>query len=96
MIDLKQHEAMLEKYIAEPDIRAYAMERMQYGTLKYENPVQVQNANRDYLAEAREEFIDGVNRIIMEMNKRGAPPTPLMDEIIFTALAVVRGVSLLK
>ncbi|HEY6018407.1 MAG TPA: hypothetical protein VIY48_00450 [Candidatus Paceibacterota bacterium] len=95
MIDLAQHEHVLRKFVAAKDICEHAMVRMKYGATKYERAVpRFDDSNRDFLAEALEEFIDGLNRLIMEINRNGE--LPLMHEVIFSALETIRGVQLLR
>jgi RNA binding exosome subunit len=95
MIDLEKHEHTLRSFVEDEEVIKYAMERMDYGASKYELCIGPIDPDRDLLAEGREEFIDGLNRLIMHINKQAAY-SPVMAQVIFEALSVIRGINLLK
>ena len=72
-IDLDLHEKTLRDFLG-PDqepILQHALQRMEVGRLKWEKPV-LDHSNRDFMKEGLEELIDGLNRLVMEYNRRKA------------------------
>ena len=72
-IDLDLHEKTLRDFLG-PDqepILQHALERMETGRLKWKKPG-LDHSNRDFMAEALEELIDALNRLVMEYNRRKA------------------------
>jgi len=90
MIDLGRHEKTLKAMV--PELGAvmvdYAMERMRFGALKHEKPGMV-DVGRDFVAEGIEELIDGINRLVMEHDRRVATGRPV--DGLAAAANLVRG-----
>ena len=106
--DLRKHEYILRQFTADERIIDYAMRRMEDGVAKYERghrhdcaiAVNARHgctcSERSFIAEGYEEVVDGVNRLVMEVNRKQGKISPVLHETILTALETVRGLALLK
>lgn len=88
IVDIDRHREILIHLVPRLPVRLerYAIQRMEYGRSKYEKPGLVDNG-RNLLAEAIEELVDGLNRLVMKIAHEGLKPD-IENQIVCAAESI--------
>lgn len=92
--DAISHERYLRAVTHDDDLIRFALERMRVGASKY--PASDDSASRDFLAEGYEELVDGLNRVIMHMDRPEVTHTLLLYKVVEAILEAIQGLNLLR